>query len=467
MILGGSPAGSVKPLESLFNFQSRKASTMDMLVVSGGRRLTGKVTVEGSKNAALPIMAASLAIDGCIELDRIPRLADVHTLSLVLDSLGVRVDRRDDERMSLQVTDSRHCVADYELVRRMRASICVLGPLLARRGRAVVSLPGGCNLGHRPIDLHLRGLRALGAKISIEHGYLVAEAGRLRGAGIHLAGPFGSTVTGTCNVMTAATLARGITRIAGAAREPEVEDLGRFLVAAGARIEGLGTDVITIEGVESLTAPRYAIIPDRIEAATLLLAGAITQGCLEVEGADPSHLTAVIEVLREAGVTIERTATGLVSSMTNRPTAGRFVTGPYPAFPTDLQSQLTSLLTLTAGTSIVEDRIFPDRFTHLPELVRLGADVTREGGAAVIRGVACLSGAGVMASDLRAAAALVLAALAAEGDSAIHRIYHLDRGYHRLEQKLSQLGAGITRMDDTPENLPPDLRPPGMETALS
>jgi len=440
---------------------------MDMFVVRGGQPLQGRVSVSGSKNAALPIMAAALAAEGPIVLHSVPHLVDVVTLSQLLRTLGVAVDRRPDGSLTLEVIDPTPCVADYELVRRMRASFCVLGPLLARRGRAYVSLPGGCNIGDRPIDLHLKGLAALGANIRVERGYVIAEARRLRGANIYLGGPCGSTVTGTCNVMCAAALAEGVTTIEAAACEPEVVDLGTCLNRMGARISGLGTPFLRIEGVDRLHGAEHTVIPDRIEAATLMMAAAITGGEVEVEGAVASHLTAVIEKLREIGVEVTwcgRNSADLADANRVRVRAtGRFrpadcIAQPYPGIPTDLQAQFMAVLTLADGISIVTDKVFPDRFLHASELVRMGARIRREGASAIIRGVRRLSGACVMASDLRASAALVLAALAADGDSVIRRIYHLDRGYERLERKLAALGADIRRVEDNTQNMPETLR---------
>lgn len=436
---------------------------MDMFVVQGGRPLSGKVAVSGSKNAALPIMACALAADGPTILKNVPHLVDVSTLSQLLESLGTRAMWLPGGDLHLEVQDQSPTVATYDLVRKMRAGVCVLGPLLARRGRACVSLPGGCNIGDRPIDLHLKGLRALGAEIRVERGYVIAEARRLRGASIFLGGPFGSTVTGTCNVMAAAALAEGITTIEAAACEPEVADLGRFLNAMGARITGLGTPFLTIEGVERLQGTLHTVIPDRIEAATLMMAAALTGGEVELENVQSAHLTAVLEKLREIGVEVRATPQGTMVIRRSGPLKPTdCVTQPYPGLPTDVQAQLMALLIRAEGISIVTDKVFPDRFLHAPELVRMGASIRREGSSAIITGVPNLSGACVMASDLRASAALVIAALAAEGETVIRRIYHLDRGYERLEMKLNQLGARIQRLSDAPEHLPETLRPDGI-----
>jgi UDP-N-acetylglucosamine 1-carboxyvinyltransferase len=435
--------------------------------------------VGGAKNAALPIMAAALAADGPSILYDVPDLVDVATLSQLLETLGCNVQRQQDGGLRLEVFDDERFVADYELVRRMRAGVCVLGPMLARRGKACVSLPGGCNIGDRPIDLHLKGLRALGADIRIERGYVIAEADRLRGADIYLGGPFGSTVTGTANVMSAAALADGVTTIEAAACEPEVVDLGNFLNRMGAHITGLGTPFLRIEGVERLTGAEHTVIPDRIEAATLMIAVAATGGRVEVENVCPSHMTAVIEKLREVGVecgvrSVEcgvsttaasnhsalRTPTSTLTISVSAPLRPADVIAlPYPGIPTDLQAQLTALLCGAEGISVVTDKVFPDRFMHAAELVRMGAQIRREGYSAIVSGVSHRSGACVMASDLRASAALVISALAAHGESVIRRIYHLDRGYDRLEAKLNSLGADIRRVKDEPANMPASLAP--------
>ncbi len=468
-----------------------------MFVIRGGKPLAGRVRVEGAKNSALPIMAAALLADGETVLRDVPNLVDVTTLAELLRTLGMKIERRADRSLSMEVVDQRPVIADYELVRKMRASFCVLGPLLARRGRACVSLPGGCNIGDRPIELHLKGLRALGADIRVEKGYVLAEVKRLHGNRIYLGGPFGSTVTGTCNVLSAAVLAEGETIIEAAACEPEVIDLGNLLNAMGAKIEGLGTPFLRIEGVDRLTGIEHRIIPDRIEAATLMVAAAITGGCVELENVNLNHLTAVVEKLREIGVRIDLADASptpldrldaidvLVESMKSDSTAKvlpriqnsnasieqpvlridaplklRAVDAtalPYPGLPTDVQAQFMSLLCLANGISVVTDKVFPDRFLHAAELARLGATIRREGPSAIISGVRQLSGACIMASDLRASAALVLAGLAAEGETVVKRIYHLDRGYEFLERKLNYLGADISRVEDKPENMPRSL----------
>ena len=419
---------------------------MDMFCVEGGHPLHGTVQVDGSKNASLPILAATLAIEGEVVLEQVPQLQDVATMRQLLQSIGASVELLDDGNIRINARDVRSSVAPYELVRQMRASVCVLGPLLARFGTARVSLPGGCNIGHRPIDLHLRGLAALGADIRLEAGYIVAESSRLRGADVELCGPHGPTVTGTCNIMVAASLAKGRTIIRSAAKEPEVQDFARFLNAAGARITGAGTSIVEIDGVDQLHDVRHTVIPDRIEAATLAIAAAITHGDVTIRNAPTAHMTSVLNALTLIGIPIDATHDTLhirASSM-QRPT--QLTAEPYPGLPTDCQAQFMALLSTIAGESLITDTVFPERFMHAAELVRMGADIRIQGNSAVIHGVARLSAAPVMASDLRASAALVLAALAAEGHTEICRVYHLDRGYHAFEQKLNHLGAKIHRI---------------------
>ncbi|MEN6450083.1 MAG: UDP-N-acetylglucosamine 1-carboxyvinyltransferase [Thermoguttaceae bacterium] len=413
--------------------------------IRGGTRLSGTVRVSGSKNAALPMMAAAILASEPVRLEGVPRLLDVETLSQVLRELGVAVTRTLDEALVLETVDLAAVRAGYELVRRMRASFCVLGPLLARRGRAVVSLPGGCNIGPRPVDLHLAGLAALGAELRFEHGYVIAEAKRLVGARIQLAGPQGPTVTGTANVLAAAVLADGETVITGAAVEPEIVDLGRLLNGMGAQIEGLGTPTLRIEGVERLHGTTYRIIPDRIEAATLLLAAAITGGTVTVAGVVPEQLAAVLDKLDQAGfdLLVAKDEVTLVATAPPRPVD--LTALPYPGVPSDVQAQWMALLTLARGRSTIGDRVFASRFQHIAELNRLGARIELCGSTAVVTGVDRLTGAVVTASDLRASAALVLAGLAAKGETVIDDIHHLDRGYERLDEKLNQLGAQVER----------------------
>jgi len=436
---------------------------MEKLIIEGGRRLTGELALSGAKNAALPILAATILAEGPCSLGDVPDLNDVTALSRILQSLGLRVEREADGRVTTEVVDERASVAGYDLVSRMRASICVLGPLLAKRGEARVSLPGGCVIGTRPIDLHLKALRALGAEIAIEHGDIVARAKRLKGAQIYLGGAFGSSVLGTGTAMMAAVLAEGRTYIEHAAMEPEVEDLARFLVRMGASIEGIGTHRLEIRGVRRLEGARHDVIPDRIETGTLMAAAAITGGEVRVRSAVPGHLAAVIDRLREAGVELEISAAGrgggggdggradITVAAPKRARAVDITTLPYPGFPTDLQAQFMALLSTAEGTCVITEKVFPDRFMHTGELTRMGAEIVREGATVKVTGVERLSGAPVMASDLRASAALIVAGLAAEGRTDVRRIYHLDRGYEKLEQKLSALGAKIRRARDEEE----------------
>ena len=428
---------------------------MDMFSVEGGHSLRGTVSVDGSKNASLPIMAATLAIDGEVILEQVPQLQDVATMQQLLQSIGAAVEQHTDGTICVDARDVRSSAAPYELVRQMRASVCVLGPLLARFGTARVSLPGGCNIGHRPIDLHLRGLAALGADIRLEAGYIVAEGSKLRGADIDLCGPHGPTVTGTCNILIAATLAKGRTIIRAAAKEPEVEDFARFLNAAGAKIFGAGTSIVEIDGVAQLHDVRHTVIPDRIEATTLALAAAITHGDVTILNAPTTHMTYVLNAFNLIGIPIEATHDTLRIRAASIQRPARLTAEPYPGLPTDCQAQFMALLSTIAGKSLITDTVFPERFMHAAELVRMGANIRIQGNSAIIHGVTRLSAAPVMASDLRASAALVLAALAAEGRSEIRRVYHLDRGYHAFEQKLNQLGAKIQRTNDGPQNVVP------------
>ena len=428
---------------------------MDMFCIEGGHPLRGTVRAGGSKNASLPIMAAALAIRGEVILDHVPQLRDIQTMQQLLQAIGANVELGSDGRIKIDADEVQASVAPYELVRQMRASVCVLGPLLARFGTARVSLPGGCNIGHRPIDLHLRGLTALGADIRIEGGYIVASASQLCGVDVDLCGPFGPTVTGTCNVMVAAALAKGRTVIRSAAQEPEVQDFARFLNAAGARIVGAGTSIVEIDGVNQLHGVHHSVIPDRIETATLAIAAVITNGDVTIQNAPNSHMACVLNALQEVGVPIESTHDTLRvrGDCVLRPT--NLMAEPYPGLPTDCQAQFMALLSTVAGESRITDCVFPERFMHAAELVRMGADIRIQGNTAIVNGVPKLSGAPVMASDLRASAALVLAALAAEGASEIRRVYHLDRGYHAFEQKLNLLGARILRVKDEPQSIIP------------
>jgi UDP-N-acetylglucosamine 1-carboxyvinyltransferase len=419
---------------------------LQILRIVGGVPLAGTIRASGSKNAALPIMAAAILGDGPVMLSGVPELADVNTLALLLGHLGLEAKRDGAGMWQIATVDPRPALAEFDLVGRMRASFCVLGPLLARRGRAIVSLPGGCAIGARPVDLHLKGLAALGADLRIDRGYVLARAKRLHGARISLSGRRGPTVTGTANVMAAATLARGYTTITGAACEPEIVDLGNFLIAMGAKIEGLGTATIEVTGVEQLGGAAYRVIPDRIEAATLLIAAAMTRGSIRVTGVVPNQLTAVLTTLESAGADLEMGADQISLAMPNRPRPFDVATNPYPGIPTDLQAQLMAFAALGTGASRLLDRVFPERFKHVPELIRMGARIDRRGDSVIVTGVDSLTGGNVVASDLRASAALVLAGLAARGTTIVRRIDHLDRGYEGLDAKLTRLGARIERL---------------------
>ncbi len=424
--------------------------------ITGGVALQGCVAASGSKNAALPILAAAILADQPVHLENVPRVADVRTQTRLLRHLGLRVVRFEDidgDALMIETVDPAPIRADESLVRRMRAGFCVLGPLLARRRKAVVPLPGGCNIGNRPVDLHLKGLAALGADIRLKHGYVVASARRLTGAEIDLSGPNGPTATGTANVLCAAVLAHGVSVIRGAAVEPEIVDLCRFLVALGAKIEGLGSPTLRIEGVEQLGGASHRLIPDRIEAATLLIAATITRGSVVVHRVVPEHMTEVLEKLRAAGAEIEVGPERIAISTPRDLHTVDIVARPYPGFPTDVQAQWTALTAVSRGVGRVEDRVFPGRFSHVAELNRLGANIVCGRSEAVVAGVERLGGARVAACDLRASAALVLAGLAADGRTTVERIHHLDRGYARLDGKLRELGAMIERLTDQPSNI--------------
>lgn len=419
---------------------------MDRLHILGGVPLEGEVRISGAKNAALPILAATLLVDGTVRVGNVPHLQDVTTSNELLGRMGVSVTIN--ERMGVEVDAStiREFVAPYELVKTMRASILVLGPLLSRFGRADVSLPGGCAIGARPVNIHVSGLQQMGADIRIENGYIKARAGRLKGARLILDTV---TVTGTENLMMAATLAQGTTIIENAAREPEVVDLANFLNTMGAKIAGHGTDTIVIDGVDTLTGGSYEVLPDRIEAGTYLVAGAITRGRVLVKNVIPSHLDSVIAKLREAGGTVTvGDSTIAIDMRGRRPVSVDVRTAPYPAFPTDMQAQFAALNAIAEGVGTITETIFENRFMHMVEMRRLGAEIRLEGNTAIIRGVEKLNAAPVMATDLRASASLVLAGLVAEGLTEIERIYHIDRGYEALEEKLRGLGAKIKRIPD-------------------
>ncbi|MFN0060355.1 MAG: UDP-N-acetylglucosamine 1-carboxyvinyltransferase [Planctomycetota bacterium] len=420
---------------------------MDKLVIRGGIPLTGKVTIDGSKNGALPVLFASLLAEKPVTLHNVPQLMDTRTTVRMLGELDSKVTERGNT-VTIDTPDEGAFTAPYDMVRRMRASVCCLGPLLARRGRARVSRPGGCAIGDRPIDLHLKGLQALGAEIRTQHGYIEASAKRLRGANIFLSGAFGSSVLGTANVMMAAARAQGVTVIEGAACEPEITGLADFLQILGVPVEGAGTPFVRIEGVDHVGGGEYTIPPDRVEAGTYVIAGAMAGGEVEVDGCEPRHLNALIDVLQRMGVPLELGARSIIVRGVPELRPVDVATHPYPGFPTDLQAQLMALLCRARGISLITEKVYPDRFMHIAELNRLGARIRKEGPMAIIEGGAPLSGADVMASDLRASACLVLAALVAEGSTEIHRIYHLDRGYMHMEQKLARLGAEIHREYD-------------------
>lgn len=419
---------------------------MDVFRIEGPVRLSGNVTVNGSKNASLPIMAAIILAGGKSILSAVPHLSDISVCSQLLEELGCKVTKNTNGDLCIDSTVIDNPVGDYEIVRRMRASICILGPLLARCGRAEVSLPGGCAIGYRPIDIHLRGLRELGAKIHIKNGYIIAEAKNgLTGKEIFMGGPFGSTVLGTANVLTAATLAKGRTVIESAACEPEIADLANCLNKMGAKITGIGSPRLVIEGVKQLHPAEYEVIPDRIEAGTFMAAAAITAGELQLHNCRLDDMMAVVDKLRGIGATIEATNDGCIVARNGSIKPTDITTQPYPGFPTDLQAQFMALLSLAEGNSIIIEKIFPDRFMHVAELSRMAADLRKEGPTIIVAGVKKLIAAPVMASDLRASAALVLAGLAAEGTTTINRVYHIDRGYEKIEEKLNPIGAKIVR----------------------
>ena len=418
---------------------------MEKLVIDGGVSLKGTVEVSGSKNSLLPILAATLLTREKCVIRNAPDLRDTVSMLKILKYLGSNYEFKD-HVITIKPNGAQRTEAPYKLVSTMRASFCVLGPLLSRYKNAKVSLPGGCVIGVRPVDLHLKGLAKLGAKIQVKEGYVYAETKHLKGDNIYLGGPFGSSVLATGNVMMAATLARGTTIIESAACEPEVVDLARFLIKMGARIKGEGSPTIEIKGVKELRGADYEIIPDRIEAATLVMAAAITRSEVFVKKAQAAHMTAVLEKLKDVGVNIKVARDGILvkkSSRKFRPFD--IVTLPYPGFPTDCQAQFMTLMSITEGISVITEKIYPDRFMHVAELNRMGAEIKREGPYAVVHGIRALSGAPVMASDLRASAGLVLAGLVAKGRTEISRIYHLDRGYENLDLKLKSLGARIER----------------------
>jgi UDP-N-acetylglucosamine 1-carboxyvinyltransferase len=418
---------------------------MDKIIITGGRRLQGDIKVSGAKNAALPILASVILGGGECTVTNVPRVVDVFTMGKLLGILGATV-KTEGNRVVMKMDALRSSEAPYDLVRTMRASVVVLGPLLARWGEAIVSLPGGCAIGSRPVNLHLAGLEQMGATVTVEHGYIKAKAPRLKGARICLDFP---TVTGTENLMMAACLADGTTVIENVAKEPEIVDLAAFLVKRGARIAGAGTDMITIEGVKELRGADHEVIPDRIEAGTYLAAAAITGGDVCVKDCRPQHLEAVTAKLREAGAEVTESKESVRLKVPKRLKSVDVKTYPYPGFATDMQAQMMALMCVAQGTSVITETVFEGRFIHVPELQRMGANIKVDGSHAVVTGTTQLSGAAVMASDLRASAGLVVAGLAAEGDTEIARVYHLDRGYERIEEKLSGLGAAIRRVPGT------------------
>lgn len=446
---------------------------MDAFVINGRSQLRGEITVNGSKNAALPLMAATILASDQVTLRSVPRLADIRNMQRLLAELGLDVEESEagsgPRSLTFRTLDESACHARYDIVRTMRASISVLGPLLARRGYGRVSMPGGCAIGDRPVDLHLRGLAALGAEITLDSGDIIARAPqgrdgrpRLRGARLFLGGPFGSTVLGTANVMSAATLAEGETVIESAACEPEIVDLANLLNAMGARVSGAGTPRITIEGVRELGGADHEVMPDRIEAGTWIMAAAVTNSPLVIHNCPIDALMAVTEALKEVGVRVTeapdtadplRATVEVISERTLHPV--QITTQPHPGYPTDLQAQMMALLCHADGNSVITERIFPQRFLHVAELSRMGAQLFRQGPTVIVSGVRELVGAPVMASDLRASASLVLAGLAARGTTVINRVYHLDRGYEKMELKLQALGADIQRVDAS--DLPADL----------
>ena len=430
---------------------------MDAFQIEGGHQLNGSVSVGGAKNAALPIFAATLLTGETCKIEAVPDLTDIQFMAKILRHLGARVEQTGPHSWEIEAREVQH-MAPYDLVRQMRASVCLLGPLVGRLRRAEVSLPGGCVIGPRPIDLHLKGLKRLGCAIDVRNGYVEVDGSGLCGDYLYLGGRHGPTVTGTANMVMAAVLAPGVTRIESAACEPEVVDLCQMLVKMGAKIQGIGSHYLKIEGVKELKGCQHSVLPDRIEAGTLLIAGAMTHGEVTVENVVPGHMRALLDTLESCGVDCEivpdqRQIMVKGNSVDYKPI--EIITLPHPGFPTDLQAQMLALMTLTPGLSIITERIYPNRFMHVPELLRMGAHISMEGASAVVKGVDQLYGAPIMASDLRASAALVIAGLAAQGTTWIQRIYHLDRGYEALEDKLNSLGAAIKRVDQS--SIPSDM----------
>lgn len=419
---------------------------MDSLKIKGGRPLKGDVEISGAKNAALPVMAAALLSGGTHSLKRIPNLRDIATMGKLMSYMGAEY-RYDNGTITIETDSIKKCEAPYDLVKTMRAAVLVLGPLVARFGNAWVSLPGGCAIGARPINLHLMGLERMGAKITLESGYVHAKASRLKGATICFDMP---TVTGTENLMMAACLAKGTTILENAAREPEITDLANCLIAMGAKIHGAGESVIEIQGVDELKPIEdYSVIPDRIETGTFMAIAAACGGDLTLKGCRPDHLDSVIMKFKDAGVEFHETKKGMRVVGPRRLTARDIKTTPYPGFPTDMQAQFMAMMTVARGTSVIKETIFENRYMHVAELKRMGADISTEGGIATIRGVEKLKGAPIMATDLRASASLIVAALCAKGESIIHRIYHLDRGYDHMDEKLRRIGAQVERVSSS------------------
>jgi len=419
---------------------------MDIFHIEGLARLSGSVNINGSKNASLPIMAATILAAGKSYLKAVPHLSDIFVCGRLLGRLGCKLTRDPNGDLCIDSTVIDNPVGEYEIVRRMRAGICILGPLLARCGRAEVSMPGGCAIGDRPVNLHIRGLRELGAQIHLKNGYIIAEAPNgLRGKNIFMGGPFGSTVLGTANVLMAATLAKGRTVIESAACEPEVTDLANCLNKMGAKITGIGSPRLIIEGVKELQPVEFEVIPDRIEAGTFMVAAAITASEVHLRNCRLDDMMAVVDRLRNIGVTVDAEGDGCVVTRRDPIRPADITTQPYPGFPTDLQAQFMALLSLAEGNSVIIEKVFPDRFMHVAELNRMAANLRKEGPVVIVAGAKKLIAAPVMASDLRASAALVLAGLAAEGTTIVSRVYHIDRGYEKIEERLNPLGAKITR----------------------
>lgn len=418
---------------------------LDIFKIDGPSPLSGEITVSGSKNAALPIMAATMLAEGKSVLKAVPSLSDIAVLSQLMTAMGCKIQRQN-STLSIDSSVIDNSFGDYEILRKMRAGICVLGPLLGRCGRAEISMPGGCAIGDRPVDMHLRGLKALGAEIYLKNGYIVAEAPKgLVGCNIFLGGPFGSSVLATANILMAATLAKGKTVIESAACEPEISDLVMCLNNMGAKITGADSPRLTIEGVGHLNGAEHTVIPDRIEAGTFMAAAAVTKGKLNITNCRLEHMMAVVDRFRNIGVSVEKANGGCVVAYDGPFVPADVTTLPYPGFPTDLQAQLMTLLALADGNSVITEKIFPDRFMHVAELNRMAANLRKEGPSVIVSGVKNLVAAPVMASDLRASAALVLAAMAAEGTTVVNRVYHIDRGYEKIEEKLNAVGAKIER----------------------